>query len=374
LFLVCLSEMDITEDEILELVAKRESARQVRQFDESDAIREQLRAHGVELYDKEREWRTKDGRRGHLFTAGPQECALTDDEVNERIAYREEARSNKDWAKADYYRDELRRAGVELTDKQKSWRTASGRSGTYGGLPTDSMPEDRIRGMIVERERLRAIQDFAGADEVRRQLLEVQVELFDNERLWRSADGRQGVIVAGGHDIVQCTLRTDEVEELIRGREEARSAKDWTHADGVRDELRRCGVECLDHEKSWRTTDGRVGNYAAAARGQQAGYSAPAPQYAGGSHANGNMGGARGSGKVEAVPGAILSTPTIEALIVGREAAREMRDWASADDIRDDLRRHGVEVWDKTKTWKTSDGREGNYSPSIALPTRSRHR
>eukprot|EP00414_Alexandrium_minutum_P011858 CAMPEP_0113833004 /NCGR_PEP_ID=MMETSP0328-20130328/7678_1 /TAXON_ID=39455 /ORGANISM="Alexandrium minutum" /LENGTH=77 /DNA_ID=CAMNT_0000801249 /DNA_START=29 /DNA_END=259 /DNA_ORIENTATION=- /assembly_acc=CAM_ASM_000350 len=59
-----------TEMEILRLVAQRESMRQARRFPESDAIREELRSMGVELYDKEKEWRCRDGRRGMLFTAG----------------------------------------------------------------------------------------------------------------------------------------------------------------------------------------------------------------------------------------------------------------------------------------------------------------
>ena len=37
----------------------------------------------VEAFDKEKAWRTQDGRRGFLFTAGPIECSLSDHEIQE---------------------------------------------------------------------------------------------------------------------------------------------------------------------------------------------------------------------------------------------------------------------------------------------------
>merc|ERR1719461_2380235 len=96
-----------SEAEILRLVAQRQSFRQARRFAESDSIREELRSMGVEVYDKEKEWRSRDGRRGMLFTAGPMECALSDQEIQELVREREEARRQKDWDRADAIRDDL---------------------------------------------------------------------------------------------------------------------------------------------------------------------------------------------------------------------------------------------------------------------------
>ena len=54
-----LSTADITA-----VLARREEVRARRDFAASDAMREELRAGGVELQDKERSWHANDGRRG----------------------------------------------------------------------------------------------------------------------------------------------------------------------------------------------------------------------------------------------------------------------------------------------------------------------
>mmetsp|Transcript_119906 Transcript_119906/g.339892 ORF Transcript_119906/g.339892 Transcript_119906/m.339892 type:complete len:476 (+) Transcript_119906:207-1634(+) len=471
--------MAVSEEEILQLVSEREALRQARRFPESDAIREQLRGMGVELYDKEREWRCRDGRRGVLFTAGAIHCQLNDSDIHEIIVQREDARTGKDWGQADRLRDDLRRQGVELDDRIRTWRTASGRSGTYSGQSTQSaamLTEAEIRSMVAERERSRAAQDFATADELRRRLLRLGVELFDSERTWRANDGRQGVIVTGGIEIVQCTLYDSEINARIEARELARAQKDWERADAERDDLRRLGVELMDSEQKWRTTDGRTGVYSPQAV-QTAMHTAMQPQqWAPGTSANtgANFNGSDANGIVQAaqtivklqeqlaatggtqssaeaysvaaaalqayltatqaqaaqrerdvaiananaIAGAlaapplmapqlmapppaanggamfdalallpaplgqapapaplvgalsasVLSDASIQALVAGREAVREGHDYAGADGIREDLRRHGVEVWDKQRAWRAEDGRQGSIAAPASRP------
>eukprot|EP00927_Polykrikos_kofoidii_P048998 TRINITY_DN43150_c0_g1_i1.p1 TRINITY_DN43150_c0_g1~~TRINITY_DN43150_c0_g1_i1.p1 ORF type:complete len:546 (-),score=90.24 TRINITY_DN43150_c0_g1_i1:99-1577(-) len=445
-----------TEEVILQYIAERESLKQARRFAESDNIRDQLRNMGVEVYDKEKEWRSRDGRKGPLFTAGPAPCTLSDAEIFERITAREDARSAKDWAKADIYRDDLRRNGVELDDRSRTWRTATGRCGTYSGTVQASavaLTEEQIRSMIADRERARAGQDFNMADEIRRRLMQMGVELFDNERLWKANDGRQGLIVTGGVDLVQCPLADVDIQGRVALREEARGQKDWVTADAYRDELRRFGVELIDNEQKWRTTDGRIGSYSGnilslpvnhqqqpvlQPQQLQNPFLQPLPQWpafvtasglgAGGlpgsveayaAHANaaaaqilmaqqqaaiqahfaagcmpvqtigaplpmtmpmtmpavglvsgpvGIVGGTPLSNTPPvpaAAVGSSLSNASIDALVVGRETVREGRDFSSADSIREDLRTHGVELWDKHRTWKSMDGRSGVY-PTLA--------
>jgi len=374
-----------SEADILRLVAQRESYRQSRQFDKSDAIREELRNMGVELYDKEKEWRCRDGRRGTLFTAGPMECMLADHEIQDRINQREDARRSKDWGRADMLRDDLRAHGVELDDKHSSWATSSGRSGTYSGQPSAApraaaqLSSHHIRKLVAERERLRATQDFELADELRRQLATMGVEIFDNDRTWRSADGQRGVIITGGHE-VDCLLTDADIHYRVMQREEARSAKDFNHADAIRDDLRRQGVELLDGQRLWVTTDGRQGHYtggsAAAQTPNLAAYGQPAQtnqQLAAGLAAaflgsqatqqQQALGGRLPSSPITNNPSAMtLQTASIVALVVGREKARDTHDWASADAIRADLRTHGVDVWDKEKVWRANDGRSGTIN------------
>lgn len=377
----------VSEAEILSLVAERESFRHQRRFDESDAIREELRSKGVEVYDKEREWRSNDGRSGVLFTAGPKVCSLAERSITSLVVQREEARTAKDFAVADKIRDELRGEGVELDDKARTWRTVDGRSAPYGSqdfqhlppaqdLYTNSPSDAEIRSLVVERERARAVQDYATADCLRQHLLSVGVELNDSERVWRASDGRQGTIVTGGSDTRRCPLGDAEIQSLVAQREEARGQKDFLRGDRIREELRRSGCELIDNEKRWQTVDGRQGHYSGAVlrSTRVARSSLPAVQEPSKRPRTGvkveevrahtpphPTVRATGSGTLS------LSLPSIQALVAGRELARGNRDFNNSDAIREDLRGLGIEVWDKKKEWKSSDGRQGPILPFSAI-------
>jgi len=389
----------VPEEEILRLVAQRQSFRQARRFAESDAIREELRSMGIELYDKEKEWRSRDGRRGMLFTAGPIECMLADEIIQEMILDREEARRGKDFARADMVRDELRNHGVELDDKEAIWRTAGGRMGTYTGGPQPPVINgETIRQLVAERERLRAQQNFEAADELRRQLSTLGVEIFDNERVWRTRDGQQGVIITGGHEDTSIFLSNADILLRIAQREEARAARNFPQADAIRDELRQHGVELLDNQKAWTTTDGRQGTFSGAPLQQAqspatglvgdlivtqssggiqaqmaAGLAAllvPPQQH----RANAASAMAQQAQQLTSLPsspvtqspsGATFSTASVVALVNGRERARERHDWDAADAIRADMRSHGIDVWDKEKVWRANDGRSGPINQTL---------
>jgi len=49
---------------IIALVAGREKAREKHDWEAADAIRADLRSHGVDVWDKEKVWRANDGRNG----------------------------------------------------------------------------------------------------------------------------------------------------------------------------------------------------------------------------------------------------------------------------------------------------------------------
>merc|ERR1712232_515769 len=67
----------------------------------------------------------------------------------------------------------------------------------------------------------------------------------------------------------------------------------------------------------------------------------------------GKGGGGKGAG------GNWPSTMDIESLILSREEARLSKDWGLADTLRDQLRSNGVEVYDKSQHWTSTDGRSG---------------
>ena len=107
-------------NDIRALIAQREQARGNKDWVTSDRIREDLRAKGVEVLDKERLWKSSDGSVGIIDPANG--AAPTDEAITSLVGKREEARTMRDWATSDAIRDELRAHGVELQDKEKTWR------------------------------------------------------------------------------------------------------------------------------------------------------------------------------------------------------------------------------------------------------------
>jgi len=80
--------------------------------------------------------------------------------------------------------------------------------------------------LVAERERIRSSQDFEAADELRRQLAQLGVELFEQEvpRLWKTTNGMMGVIMPGGQE-VPCPLSDSEIISRVASREDARQRK-----------------------------------------------------------------------------------------------------------------------------------------------------
>jgi len=192
------------------------------------------------------------------------------------------------------------------------------------------------------------------------------VEIFDNERVWRATDGQRGVIITGGHE-VDCLLSDYDIQARVEQREDARSSKDFNMADSIRDDLRRSGIELMDGQRMWVTTDGRQGTYRGTAvqtptlttHGAH-GMSTFLPLQQVVHHAV--IPGLPASAVTNNPAPMAFSTASIVALVAGREQCRDSRDWSGADEIRQDLRSHGVDVWDKEKVWRANDGRNGTIN------------
>ena len=60
----------ITDAEIHAVLGMRETARKSKNWAQADMYREQLRARGVDIFDRDREWKTSDGRRGVIMLEG----------------------------------------------------------------------------------------------------------------------------------------------------------------------------------------------------------------------------------------------------------------------------------------------------------------
>lgn len=202
---------------------------------------------------------------------------------------------------------------------------------------------EEIVELVYSREQARYAKDWARADQLRDQLSALGVTLFDKTNQWKATDGRSGHIPTfseleasnGAPPPVREAVEEPaeespplddaeaQIRHLIQLREQARAAKDFAQSDRLRDELKDMGVELLDKEKLWRTKTGLQGCII--------GYR-----------------GAAGATDKE-----------INILVREREKARQGSDFALADQIRQELKKAGVEIKDKEKMWKASDGRSG---------------
>eukprot|EP00411_Alexandrium_monilatum_P013633 CAMPEP_0175276388 /NCGR_PEP_ID=MMETSP0093-20121207/48455_1 /TAXON_ID=311494 /ORGANISM="Alexandrium monilatum, Strain CCMP3105" /LENGTH=345 /DNA_ID=CAMNT_0016571287 /DNA_START=52 /DNA_END=1086 /DNA_ORIENTATION=+ len=207
---------------------------------------------------------------------------------------------------------------------------------------------EEIISLVVSREQARSAKDWTLADSIREKLSGMGVSLQDKSNTWRSNDGQTGRIptwseIEAGHTPESFMTQQDagaasahagdgsedHIKQLVLTREQARAAKDWTQSDKLREELGALGVEINDKEKMWRSKSG--------AKGVIIGYR-----------------GAGGPTDLE-----------ISTLMVQREKARQLGDFATSDMIRDELKTAGVHIQDREKTWRCSDGRQGTI-PSWA--------
>ena len=93
--------------------------------------------------------------------------------------------------------------------------------------------------VLAQRERARALKDWAAADKLRDSLKNRGVEIYDPQGIWKASDGRIGVIVgaarggalAGG---VALGLADAAIIAMIEQREMARKLKDWDVGDKIR--------------------------------------------------------------------------------------------------------------------------------------------
>mmetsp|Transcript_91193 Transcript_91193/g.284197 ORF Transcript_91193/g.284197 Transcript_91193/m.284197 type:complete len:393 (-) Transcript_91193:109-1287(-) len=207
--------------------------------------------------------------------------------------------------------------------------------------PRGTNYEEIVR-LVVMREQARLGKDWSLADTIREKLVSSGVTLWDKSRSWKSSDGQSGRIptfseIEAGHTPESFMAEQEagttaapagdgsetHIKYLVQLREQARAQKDWAQSDKLREELKALGVDIFDKDKMWRSKSGSAGVII--------GYR-----------------GANGPTDLE-----------ISTLVVQRERARQGNDYATSDMIRNELRAVGVEIQDREKTWRSSDGRSG---------------
>jgi cysteinyl-tRNA synthetase len=214
----------ISAEEIRRLLEEREELRRNRDYAGSDRLRDDLRAKGVSVNDREKSWVADDGRSGMFGTSvdmgggGVSGESITTDEIMQILTDREAARASRDYAKGDQLRDQLRAKGIQVHDRERTWRAPDGRSGTFGGGggggfgggggggggyggammgQAGPMNDYEIVKVLEQREEARKNRDYASSDRIRDELRARGVQVHDTERRWSTQDGRRYVLVAG---------------------------------------------------------------------------------------------------------------------------------------------------------------------------------
>lgn len=332
----------LSDAEIIATINEREQARSVKDFATSDLKREELRGAGVDVFDKDRCWKTNDGRQGRIgvsieaHLSGGKE-GMSEDEIDARLKEREQARAQKDWATADQIREELRARGIELYDQTSLWKASDGRVGMLPPQPgkqQQSAPNAEAAGAIAAAAAFSSMLTAAGGNPA----LAAAGLAANPAALTAALTSLTGA--ASSRDDVGGTLSQEAILALIEEREQARKSKNWVVADKIRDGMRARGVEIYDKTGQWRASDGREGAIMGAGRGgASAGmsqHSAVMVSMAARAPTAGDAGGFNGSGG--GLSGGGGNGPVSEAEIVAclnqREVHRASKNWAQADVIR----------------------------------------
>eukprot|EP00413_Alexandrium_margalefii_P043709 CAMPEP_0204584948 /NCGR_PEP_ID=MMETSP0661-20131031/46633_1 /ASSEMBLY_ACC=CAM_ASM_000606 /TAXON_ID=109239 /ORGANISM="Alexandrium margalefi, Strain AMGDE01CS-322" /LENGTH=381 /DNA_ID=CAMNT_0051594453 /DNA_START=64 /DNA_END=1209 /DNA_ORIENTATION=+ len=275
---------DGSEAHIKHLVQMREQARAQKDWGQSDSLRDELKAQGVDIFDKEKMWRSSTGASGVILgyraIGGP-----TDLEISTLVVQRERARQSSDFATSDMIRDELMAVGVQIQDREKTWRSNDGRQGTVpswteiiaGGSAVPSgvrsvaspgMAQGKAGGLQdqVVQAALAAAQNPNSA---MRTLQMLQQAARGRAVVPRAATATSGSVNAecqAALDFIsQCQTagrpaQDAEIEWLVSLREKFRQMKDFPSSDALRNAMRNTlGIHFEEKEKMWKSNDGRMG-------------------------------------------------------------------------------------------------------------------
>lgn len=195
---------DGLEDMIQSELERRGQAKQDRDFDVADSIREELASkYNVIINDRLREWSVggdfgeggpPDRNRPYVRRGGGD---LTEDQVStiqSMVFERAEAKKNRDFDVADEIRDELRDTySVSLDDKTREWRILSEEYALVSADGSNANPANLddatlqlIQEKLVERSRAKVNREYDIADDIRDELRETySVNVNDRTREWR---------------------------------------------------------------------------------------------------------------------------------------------------------------------------------------------
>lgn len=340
---------------VQQMVTERAELRAARDFDGADALRDELSAMGVTIFDRERTWsasanegygsgrpargrggfeqrggrerRGSGGGRGEYVRQAGDDAPIDVTAVTLLVNERAELRAARDFEGADAVRDELQQMGVIVHDREMEWFVAGGRGGGRGG-GYESRGGGR-NGFTDSRGGGRGFGRSNGYD-------------AEERTYQRAADDTEPIDVA-------------RVEALIAQRSELRAARDFAGADAVRAELQDMGVTVFDRDFKWFVTGSGAGRFDRERSDRNGARSPRAPMDFGPlghdySRASDDM--------AQLSPDAIAA---IDRLLAARLAAKMSRRFDEADDALEELKQvHSAVVNDKLKLWRA----DGNSFPT----------
>jgi len=310
---------DTEEGQIKNKIREREEARSIKDFAKSDQIRDELKVMGVEIYDKDKIWKSSSGPCGVIIgfnAGGGSGPSPTDQEISILMMQREKSRQGSDWTTSDMIRDELKLWGVNIFDKNKTWSATDGRggpipqwSGPGGAQPmaaqmgqTSQMHSQHQHPQVsaitpnqaAQLNQLIAqcvanAQNPATSAQTIQFLMQAasvqpvfgQAQHFgsvaptqtkgakkgpQNQQPVRKADANASEDVKNALKFSrECQasgrpVGDNEIMWLVEVREKCRRDKDYSGADNLRQAYRvNLGLEMFEKEKAWQMSDGRRG-------------------------------------------------------------------------------------------------------------------
>jgi cysteinyl-tRNA synthetase len=285
------------------------------------------------------------GPNGHDYDlvadAGPNTSQLSEGEIHSLIAERLQFKLSRDFSNADRIQEQLFSAGVAVHDGMKIWRADgegfgdivndNGKPGRERGSrndrnrPYEQSPfsletndVDAIQALVAQRTEAKMIRNFGLADALRDELREdFNVEVDDRKRLWSVGGdfgGRDNRRAPGPFQLAPWSEAPEDLEEiqrLVQMRDAARADRDFATADDIRDELADRNIFIDDKAREFSLGPN------------------PAVRQS------------RTQQRQNFVMSALSELPDnaaeIQRLVEMRDAARADRDYATADQIRDEL-------------------------------------
>lgn len=365
-------ECKLTQEEAQDLIDKRTECRRNMDYETADAIKAELKASGIDVVDRQNTWSALDGsisgfqqslrassqtRDDAAFEKRRQENPdppkLNADQVQKLVDIRTKARRNRNYDLADSIEEDLHKAGIFLNSRANTWKAYDGsiegfQSTDYNvDKPLEEMRnipctlnEDEAQELVDQRAEARSRRDFDMADEIKQQLIQSGIGLFDNENRWVAFDRSiSGAIPLYEMQAIPCTLTLEEVQAMIGDRTAARRVRDFRTADAIKKDLMEGGIQLFDRDNKWQAYDGSL-------EGVQS------KDFKGGSRNRET--GENSYYRTEPIQ-CTLSVDEIQELVDERTVARRRRNFDIADEIREELASKGVEMVDKENIWRTFD-------------------